>query len=203
MRSLCVLLITLFFPAVVAAHDLDSEVAYLPPTAQPIQAQAQVQAQAPVPARVSVPGAVALKIEEPIDPTEVAYDLTMSWLKPDEWKAKVKSIKSKFDDWESSNDGDIARYLNDRLICVAMSCAGGKVESLKNGFAYLALYKEFNQQAPSLIAKIFREHRESLLKLFAEFTWERASDYVKNKEWRKDPPETRKKNSDRERENAR
>lgn len=129
-----------------------------------------------------------LKIEEPIEPSEVAYDLTMSWMKEDEWKTKVRTFKSRYADWEASTDGDMARYLNDRLICVAMGCASGKVESLKDGFAYLALYKEFNQQVPSLIEKIFREHRESLLKLFTEFTWERASEYVKNKEWRKDSP---------------
>src|SRR5438552_1303249 len=96
MRSLNVLLITLFFSATVAAHDLeaDAEVAYLTPSAPtvpiiPAPTAPIVPAAPPVPA--PVPGTIPLKIEEPIDPAEVAYDLTMSWLKPDEWKAKVKS----------------------------------------------------------------------------------------------------------------
>ena len=148
---------------------------------------------ASAPERMPLPGQVALKLEEPIDACDVAYDLTMSWVKPDEWKAKVKSIKSKFEDWEAQNEGDMCRYLNDRLISVAMGCAGGKVEELKNGFAFLALYKEFNIQAPLMIEKIFREHHQSLLRLFAEFTWQRASEYVINKEWLKDAPDDRSK----------
>jgi hypothetical protein len=186
MRLLCVPLLMLFFACLTSgacAHDLeDIETAYIAVTMQPVRAQPK-----------SIPGLVPLKIEEPLDPSEVAYDLTMSWMKSDEWKKKVKTFKSRFDDWEASTDGDMARYLNDRLICVALGCASGKIESLKDGFAYLALYKEFNQQVPSLVEKIFREHRQSLLKLFAEFTWERASEYVKNKEWRKDAPEKSKK----------
>jgi hypothetical protein len=184
MRLLCVPLLMLFFIFVFSAraHDLeDIETAYIPMTVQAVRA-----------APKSIPGLVALKIEEPLDPSQVAYELTMSWMKSDEWKKKVKTFKSRFDDWEASTDGDMARYLNDRLICVAMGCASGKVESLKDGFAYLALYREFNQQVPGVVEKIFRDHRQSLLKLFAEFTWERASDYVKNKEWRKDAPERKK-----------
>jgi len=182
MQSPCVLLMAAFSAALSSAYAQERE--------------AYMSSLSPAPA----PEHVALNIDEPLDASDVAYEVTMSWVKRDEWQAKVKSVRGKFEDWEAYNDGDIGRYLNDRMICVAMGCAGGKIESLKNAFAFLALYKEFNQQVPSLVEKIFREHRESLLKLFGEFTWERASEYIKNKEWRKDASsENNKRSRDRDR----
>ena len=56
----------------------------------------------------------------------------------------------------------------------------------QNGFVWLAYYKEFNQQVPTVVATVMRDHHASLLRLFKDFTWEKASQYVKNKEWRKD-----------------
>ena len=129
---------------------------------------------------------VALTLDDPLDPSGVAYDLTMSWMKTDEWQQKVAALKAKFQDWESTNGGDIGQYLNDRLVLVAMGCANGRIESIKNGFVWLAYYKEFNQQVPTVVATVMRDHHSSLMRLFKDFTWEKASQYVKNKEWRKD-----------------
>jgi hypothetical protein len=129
---------------------------------------------------------IPLTIDDPLDPSTVAYDLTMTWMKGDEWHQKVSALKAKYQDWENTNGGDIGQYLNDRLVMVAMGAANGKIDSLKNGFIWLAYYKEFNQQVPSLVSTIMRDHKSSLMRLFKDFTWEKASQYVKNKEWRSD-----------------
>ena len=129
---------------------------------------------------------IPLTIDDPLDPSTVAYDLTMTWMKGDEWQQKVNAFKAKYQDWENTNGGDIGQYLNDRLVMVAMGAANGKIDSLKNGFIWLAYYKEFNQQVPTLVSTIMRDHKTSLMRLFKDFTWEKASQYVKNKEWRSD-----------------
>ena len=168
----------------VAPSDREAEISKTEHPAISVSSDLAQSAQpAPVdPATQKVP----LVIDEPLDASGVAYDLTMTWMKSDEWQQKVATLKSKFQDWESTNGGDIGQYLNDRLILVAMGCANGRIDSIKNGFVWLAYYKEFNQQVPTVVATVMRDHRASLLRLFKDFTWEKASQYVKNKEWRKD-----------------
>lgn len=125
------------------------------------------------------------------DAPAMAYALKDTFMTEAEWDHEVKALWSRFQDWEKQSDGDINQYLNDRLIIVAMAAAGGKIEKVKKGIAWLAFYKEFNAEPPSFVTKFFREHRPSLTRLFTDFTWEKASQYVKNKEWRKDYEERR------------
>jgi len=155
----------------------------------------QSKAQAPIAVSVQTPPVVSpdaqkivLKIDDPLDASGLAYDLTMSWINSEEWQRRVVAMRKHFNDWEESNggDGDMGRYLNDRLIVIALGAATGKVDSLKNGFVWLAYYKEFNQQVPAIVSNVMRDHQASLLKLFNDFSWERASQYVRNKEWRGD-----------------
>lgn len=127
------------------------------------------------------------------DGSRIAQVLAETFLTQDQWQQEVKKIRARFEDWERDTQGDMGRYLNDRLIIVALSAANGKVEKIQRGILWLAFYKEFEQEQPGIVAKFMREHQGSLSRLFTDFTWEKASLYIKNKEWRKDIEEQRKK----------
>ena len=127
-----------------------------------------------------------LLAEQQPDGSRMAKALADTFLTEDQWKVEVKKLRDKFEDWERDTQGDMSRYLNDRLIIVALSAANGKVEKIQRGILWLAFYKEFEQEQPGIVAKFVREHQGSLSKLFTDFTWDKASLYIKNKEWRKD-----------------
>jgi hypothetical protein len=201
MRNLSYLLAgTFFLIGAVAAHEPDTmserAVQYAVPAqySPPVERASEIKKTEQFAMSVSNEAAlvnpatqhIPLTVDDPFDASSVAYDLTMTWMKTDEWQQKVTAFKAKFQDWENTNGGDIGQYLNDRLILVAMGCANGRIDSLKNGFVWLAYYKEFNQQLPSIVSNVMKEHHASLTRLFKDFTWEKASQYVKNKEWRKD-----------------
>lgn len=121
-----------------------------------------------------------------MDGPALAFQLKRTFMNEAEWREQVLSIKSRFQDWEKGAKGDMGQFLNDQLIGVALGAAGGEVEKIQKGIAWLALYKEFKQEAHPLIAKFLREHRTSVSSLLSQFTWDRTALYIKNKEWRKD-----------------
>ena len=130
---------------------------------------------------------IRVDFEKSVDAPDVGYQRARTFLTDEEWNEQVSALRDRFTDWEKDNDGaDIGRYLNDRFIIVALSAVSGDVEKIKRGIVWLAFYKEFNQQAPSVVSTALKKHRTSLAHLFQDFTWERASLYIKNKEWRKD-----------------
>ena len=121
-----------------------------------------------------------------LDASALSYDLVRSFMTEKQWEEQVSELRERFEDWERNNEGDIGRYLNDRFIMVALGAVGGEVEKIKRGIIWLAFYKEFNQQVPRVVSNAVLRHRESLTRLFKDFSWEKASQYVKNKEWRND-----------------
>jgi len=126
-----------------------------------------------------------LKTDDPNGP-EIAAALAETFLTQKQFRDEVEKLRSKYEDWEKDTQGDMGRYLNDRLVMVALGAANGKVERIQRGILWLAFYKEFDQVTPAVVAKFLREHSVSLNSLFKDFTWEKASQYIKNKEWRKD-----------------
>jgi len=125
------------------------------------------------------------------DGQRIAYTLTRTVLSEQQWEQQVGECLRKYQTWEKDTGGDMGRYLNDRLIIVALSAAGGEVEKIQDGMAFLALYWQFGQQAPSVVTKFLAEHKNSVSRLLKDFTWEKASDYVKSKRWREDIAERR------------
>ncbi|MCW8133676.1 MAG: hypothetical protein KIS92_25245 [Planctomycetota bacterium] len=121
-----------------------------------------------------------------LDGPTLARELVTTFMTDEKWQVEVEKLRSKYQDWERDSRGDIGQYLNDRLICVALGAAGGDVEKIQRGIVWLAFYKEFNQEAHPQVLKFLREHRGTMLSLLNSFTWDKASQYVKNKEWRKD-----------------
>ena len=140
--------------------------------------------------------------EEQPDGAKMAKALADTFLTEDQWRQEVKKLRQKYEDWERDTQGDMSRYLNDRLIIVALSAANGKVDKIQRGILWLAFYQEFEQEQPGIVAKFVREHQPSLSKLFTDFTWEKASQYIKNKEWRKDLEDHKKASVDEIRESS-
>lgn len=118
--------------------------------------------------------------------SSIAYDMVRTYLTEEEFQSEVSTLFSKYKDWESDTHGDIDRYLNDRLVIVGLSAAGGEQEAIQKGILWLAYYRAFRQGDPSMVRKFLEEHQGSLSRLLKDFTWEKASDYVKNKRWRED-----------------
>jgi len=134
------------------------------------------------------------KVAEPLtalnngsDGGTIAYTLVRTFLTEEQWQSEVKKLRGHFEDWERDNhNGSIGQYLDDRLIVCALSAAGGKIEKVQKGMMWLAYYKEFNQQSPAVVTNFLREHRGSMSRVFDQFNWDKASAYIRNKEWRSD-----------------
>jgi len=125
-------------------------------------------------------------VDKGLDASTLSYDLARSFLTQKEWDEQVSQLRKRYRDWEQDNEGDMGRYLNDRFIMVALGAVSGEVEKIKRGIIWLAFYKEFNQQVPSIVSVATIRHKDSLTRLFTDFSWDKASRYVKNKEWRGD-----------------
>lgn len=120
------------------------------------------------------------------DGKALAYTLARTFLSEEEFQKEVDRIQGKISEWQKNNDGDAGRYLNDRLIIVALSAAGGEIPKIQRGIIWLAFYQALNQPAPSMVGTFLREHKSSILRLLDGFSWTKASDYVKRKRWRED-----------------
>lgn len=129
---------------------------------------------------------VSFSEAENVDASSMSYELTRSFMTKEQWAEQVAAFRKKFEDWEKDNEGDVGRYLNDRFLMVALGAVSGEVEKIKRALVWLALYKEFNQQVPGVVTTAMTRHRESLGRLLKDFSWDKASLYIKNKEWRKD-----------------
>lgn len=121
-----------------------------------------------------------------MDGPNLAYAMMRTFLTDEEWQQRVAECRKRFETWERDNHGDMGQFLNDRLIIIALSAAGGEVKEVQKGVAYLALYREFQQVPHSLVTKFLSEHKESVTELLSNFTWDNASQYVKSKRWRDD-----------------
>lgn len=120
------------------------------------------------------------------DGPRIASELTGTFLTPPAWQAYVARFLKKFENWHQDTTEDIGRYLNDRLVIVALDAIGGEAPKIQGAVAYLALYREFHQPVPSLVQDFLREHPGSMGRLLRDFTWEKASDFVKNRRYRED-----------------
>jgi len=127
-----------------------------------------------------------------MDAPAIAAALKDAFMGRKEWDKEVRQFWSRFKDWESDTGGNLGNYLNDRMIIVGLSAAGGKSDKAKKALVWLALYKEFDEEAPSYVTNFLRQNRDSLLGLFTDFSWEKASAYIKNRQWKKDAEDRKK-----------
>lgn len=114
----------------------------------------------------------------------VAFCLKDTYMTPDQWRRAVADLEAKYRDWEHDTGGGLGRYLNDRLVTLGLAAVGGKIESIQRIVTWMAFYEHFNQVPPRIVTKLLREHRHSLLLLLTDFTWEKASIYIREKQWR-------------------
>jgi len=114
----------------------------------------------------------------------VARALTETFMTEEEFKAEVVKVRERFADFEKDTQRDMGHYLNDRLVIHGLAAANGKIEKIKKGLVWLSMYGEFQQQPPAFVEKFIKENMDSLNALFQDFNWDRASNYIKNREWR-------------------
>jgi hypothetical protein len=115
----------------------------------------------------------------------VARALTETFMTDEEFKAEVEKVRARFADFEKDTQRDIGHYLNDRLVIHGLAAANGKIEKIKKGLIWLSMYGEFQQQPPAFVETFIKNNIDSLTALFQDFNWDRASNYIKNREWRK------------------
>lgn len=115
----------------------------------------------------------------------VARALTQTFMTDEEFKAEVEKVRTRFADFERDTQRDMGNYLNDRLVIHGLAAANGKIEKIKRGLIWLSMYGEFQQQPPAFVEKFIKDNTQSLHALFQDFNWDRASNYIKNREWRK------------------
>lgn len=134
-------------------------------------------------AHAAVPGD---PVQSPLDGGALARELLRTFMTDAQFEAEAAKVHARFKDWEKETQCNLDQYLNDRLVGIALSAAGGEVERIQKGFVWLAYYKHFNQQMHPVVEKFLIEHRNSMSRLLTDFTWEKASAYVMSKNWRQD-----------------
>jgi len=127
-----------------------------------------------------------------MDGPAIASAVKDTFMSRKEWEKEVERFWSRFKDWETDSGGSLGNFLNDRMIIVGLGAAGGKPEKVRKAVMWLAMYKEFDEEQPSYVTKFLRENRDSLIGLFTGFSWEKATEYIQNRQWRKDAAERRK-----------
>lgn len=140
------------------------------------------------PSDADKPAVITLKSiqEDANDAARAAREVVRTMMSDEEFQKRVKEIEKKYKAWNEENREDIGRFLNDRLVSVALGATSGKEDRLKEGAVFLALYREFKQPLPSLVTDFVRDNHASLQRIFGAFTWKSACAYVKNKQWKKD-----------------
>jgi len=113
---------------------------------------------------------------------QIAYDITIKDLKPEEWNKFCKKAKDRYEQWSKDNQGsgDLNQFLNDKLLEIAPSVKGGKIEALKKFVYWLALYQQYNQLPPEYIREVKPEYRDQLDTLLQNFQWETLANMIKD-----------------------
>ena len=112
----------------------------------------------------------------------IAYDITRKDMDEKQWKSYVRRQRSWYEDWVNDNpSGSFKRFLDDKLLQIALGVPKGKIKTLKKFVYWLAMYKHFGEPAPSYIRNIADKNRQDLDNLLEDFSWERASKLVRKK----------------------
>jgi len=119
--------------------------------------------------------------DEPIpDLVQAAYDIARKDLSDEDWKKYIRKTDSSYETWQNDTpDGDLNRYLNDKLIEIAPSVRNGEIKALKRAMYWLALYKHYECQPPWYVRDVATQYRRALNALLRDFSWERASELIK------------------------
>jgi len=116
------------------------------------------------------------------DIVDIAFELKDKEMKADEWQKFVKTTKSKYESWVNDyQDGNLKRYLDDKLLEIAPSVMGGNVKALKKMTFWVALYREFDEPPPGYLAEVATKYQKDLDEALKDFTWERAAEMIKNR----------------------
>jgi hypothetical protein len=149
---------------------------------------------------VSVPSAgvtpinpsTLLDISKSRDGAGLAHALARCVYTEQQLQEKAKDYLSKMEDWANDTGGSKEDYLGARLVGIALSAAGGEPEKIQKAIQFLAMYRELGLDEPQVVVTFMKEHQGSLNRLLTDFSWAKASEYVKSKRWREDIAEMKK-----------
>jgi hypothetical protein len=123
---------------------------------------------------------------------EIAHDLITRDMKPDEWQQFVKKTAKSYESWINDYpDGNLKRFLDDKLLEIAPGVLGGSAKALKKMCAWVALYLEFREPPPSYISDISEKYRADIEDEMKDFSWERAAQKIKNRKKEHDEQEAK------------
>jgi len=122
----------------------------------------------------------------PQDGSRLARELVRTFMTDEAYAKRVDEVKARYARWHAEHKLEMDRFLNDRLPGLALAAFGAKVEHLQEGALWLSFYHEFHQPTHSLATSFITDNHASLARLFADFTWAKASQYVKDRQWAKD-----------------
>jgi hypothetical protein len=116
------------------------------------------------------------------DIVDIAFELKDKEMKAEEWQDFVKATKTKYETWVNDyEDGNLKRYLDDKLLQIAPGVMGGNVKALKNMTFWVALYREFNEPPPNYLAEVSVKYQKELDDALKDFSWERTAEMIKNR----------------------
>jgi hypothetical protein len=124
-------------------------------------------------------GAVSASAREFCD---IAHELAQKELGEPGWKQYIVSTKKKFETWSQDNDnGDMKRYLDDKVVEWAPTVLRGNVKALKTMVCLIALYKEFQEPPLNKLSTIMMAHEKDLEDLLTDFSWDKAAARIKDR----------------------
>ena len=136
--------------------------------------------------------ATLLEISKNQDGGGLAHALARCVYTESQLQDKAKDYLSKMEDWANDTGGSKEDFLGARLVGIALSAAGGEPEKIQKALQFLAMYREMGLDEPQMVVTFMKEHQGSLNRLLTDFSWAKASEYVKSKRWREDIAEAKK-----------
>lgn len=111
---------------------------------------------------------------------EMAHAIATKDLGPDGWEAWLRDADKNFEAWSAQKQSTSReRFLNDKLMDIFPRARTGETTALKRFIYWLALYKQYQFDAPWFIRLVARRHGDDFKDLLDDFSWERFAEKVK------------------------
>jgi hypothetical protein len=118
------------------------------------------------------------------NPAEFAYNISQKDLGDDGWKKFEKRARERCEDYQNdAQGGSVDNFLNDRLADLANEVSD--IASLKKFVNWLALYSAWKIELPPRAQDGFNKHKQELISLSKDFSWEKLLVLVQGPENKK------------------
>ncbi|MCK6474748.1 MAG: hypothetical protein L6R28_23760 [Planctomycetes bacterium] len=125
-------------------------------------------------------GAATAPFAADLNLPEMAYTIATKDLTAEGWEAWLRDADKNFETWSVQKQStNRERFLNDKLMDIFPRARSGDVTALKRFIYWLALYKQYQFDAPWFIRLVARRHGDDFKDLLENFSWERFAEKVK------------------------